>query len=165
MANSATLTIDGSEELQRLLGQLPVLLVAAGGPTDRAVKAGANIVAARARSLAPDSSQTGSRNRQSKKSKAIWTGKLRRLIRVKSIRYDRGASSWAVIGPKSREGNMSHFQQEKPRRLVLWGKSTSVKQYRIARNWITQAFDETKGEATQVMAASIQADIDKLARG
>jgi hypothetical protein len=80
------------------------------------------------------------------------------------IKYDNGAA-WAVVGPKSREGNMSHFQQEKPRRLVLWGKATRVAQYRIERNWITQSFDETKSQQVTAMEQSIKADIDAIARG
>ena len=160
MANSATLTIAGSDELEALLAKLPVLLLAAGGPADRAVGKAAKVVAKRAVELAPDSDKTKSRDRQSKKTKAIWTGKLKRLIRTKVIKYER--SSWAVVGPKSKEGNMSHFQQEKPRRLVLWGKATRVAQYRIERNWISQAFDETKSEQVSAMENSLQSDVEKL---
>lgn len=162
MANSATLRVEGSDKLDAMLAQLVMLVVAGGGPLDKAVRKAANIVTTRARQLAPDSAKTGSRDKQSKKSKQIWTGKLKRLIRSKVIKYER--SSWAVVGPKSREGNMSHFQQEKPRRMVLWGKSTMVAQYRIERNWITQAFDETKNEQVAAMEASIKADIDAIAR-
>ena len=160
MADSATLTLSGFDELEAMLAKLPVLIVAAGGPTDRAVTKAAKIVQQRAIQLVPDSDKTGSRSKQSKKTKQIWTGKLKRLIRTKLIRYER--SSWAVVGPKSREGNMSHFQQEKPRRLVLWGKSTMVAQYRIDRNRITQAFDETKNQQLSAMKESITADINQI---
>lgn len=163
MANSATLTLSGFDELEALLTQLPVLVVAAGGPTDRAVTKAAKIVQERAIQLVPDSDKTKSRDRQSKKTKQIWTGKLKRLIRTKLIRYEN--SIWAVVGPKSREGNMSHFQQEKPRRLVLWGKSTMVAQYRIERNRITQAFDETKDQQLSAMKDSIAADINSMVGG
>lgn len=157
---SATVTLSGFDELEAMLTRLPVLVVAAGGPLDRAVSRAAKIVQEQAIQLAPDSDKTGSRSKQSKKSKQIWTGKLRRLIRSKIIRYD--GATWAVVGPKSREGNMSHFQQDKPRRLVLWGKATMVAQYRLERNWITQAFDETKDRQLSAMKESIQADINQI---
>lgn len=160
MANSATITFEGSDKLDQLLGQLPKLVLAAGGPIDRAVSKASKIVQQRAVELAPDSDKTGTRKGQSKKSKAIWTGKLKRLIRVKLVRYQN--ATWSVVGPKSQEGNMSHFQQVKPRRLVLWGKATMVKQFRLERNWITQAFDETKQQQLSAMEESIKADIDAL---
>ena len=158
--NKATLTLDGADEIVAMLDSLPKLIVAQGGPVDRAVSAGSKPIAARARQLAPDSSKTNSRDKQSKKVKGIWTGKLKQLIRVKLVRYQ--TSTWSVVGPKSKEGNMSHFQQETPRRLVLWGKATRVQQYRIARNWTVQAFDETRGEQLQAMKDSIQKDIEQL---
>lgn len=159
---SVTLKLEGFDRLEGLLTKLPVLVAASGGPMDRAVKQAAKIVADKAIELAPDGDKSGTRKKQSKKSRQIWTGKLRRLVRVKLIRYDNGGA-WAVVGPKSLEGNMSHFQQEKGRRLVLWGKSTMVARYRIQRNWITKAFDETKTQQVAAMEASIKADIEALA--
>lgn len=140
-----------------------MLVVAAGGPLDRAVRKAANVVAVRARQLAPDGDKSGSRAKQSKKTRAKWGGKLKRTIRVKLLKYDR--ASWAVVGPKSPEGNMAHFMQEKPRRHVLWGKTTSVQKYRIERNWITRAFDETKAQQLSAMEASLKKDIDANMRG
>lgn len=163
MANSVTFKVEGEQRVIDLLGKLPVLVAAAGGPLDRAVKKAANIVSVRARQLAPDGDKSGTRKKQSKKTKAKWGGKLKRTIRVKLLKYER--SSWAVVGPKSPEGNMAHFMQEKPRRLVLWGKATMVQKYRIERNWITRAFDETKSQQLSAMEASLKVDIDANMRG
>lgn len=162
---SVKIEMTGQDQVLALLARLPQLVVAAGGPTDKAVGAAAKIVARRAISLAPDSRKNpkgDSRKKQSKKSKGIWTGKLRETIRQKVIKYESGA--WAVVGPKSPEGNMAHFMQVKPRRHVLWGKATAVKQYRDTRNWIVKAFDETKGEQLSAMEESLKKSIDENMR-
>ena len=138
------------------------MMVSSSGPMDRAVQKAANIIAKRARSLATDSKKTGSRKKQSAKSKAIWTGKLRTLIRTKLLKHE--TNSFAIIGPKSPEGNMAHFMQEKPRKHVLWGNLKNIRQYRIERNWITQSLDETKSEQLAAMTESLKADIDENMR-
>lgn len=164
MANQVTVSVEGEERILSLLEQLPVLVRASGGPLDKAVKKAANIVAVKARQLAPDGEKgERTRDKQSKKTKAKWTGKLKRTIRVKLVKYER--ASWAIVGPKSPEGNMAHFNQEKPRRNVLWGKATAIKQIRIERNWITKAFDDTKQQQLTAMESSLKSDIDANMRG
>ena len=145
-----------------MLGRLPKLVVSEGGPLDRAVKAACNLIAKRARQLAPDSRKTGTKEFQSAKTKAKWPVRLKTTIRTKVIKYPNGA--WGIVGPKSPEGNAAHFMQEKPRRHVLWGKATAIKKYRIERNWITQAFDETKSEQLSAVEASLKRDIDENMR-
>jgi hypothetical protein len=157
-ANKVTVQINGADSLISLLERLPKLVVMAGGPMDRAVRKASTIVAARARQLAPDSSKTGSRDKQSKKTKAKWGSKIKRTIKTKLIKYEK--SVLGIIGPKSPEGNAAHFMQEKPRRHVLWGKATMIKQFRIEKNWITKAFDDTKNQQMSAMEASLKADID-----
>lgn len=152
-----------------LLQQLPRKVALDFGPLDRAVKAATSIIARRARRLAPDSSKTGTKLKQSQK-KDPTTGQkqdkfpvqVKNTIRSKVILYPNGA--WGIVGPKSPEGNAAHFMQEKPRRHVLWGKATAIKKFRIERNWITQAFDETKSEQLSAMEASLKRDIDENMR-
>lgn len=151
------------EGLDQLLGRIPALIVATGGPLDRAVSKAGTVVAKRARQLAPDSKKTGSRNKQSEGTKKKWPNRLRTTIRTKVSRYEGVAV--AIVGPKNPEGNAAHFMQEKPRKLVLWGRSTMIKPFRIARDWIVQAFDETKSDQEAAMRASLTEDIDKVMRG
>jgi hypothetical protein len=158
-----TITTKGDRELLALLDKLPKLVVAAGGPTDRAVRAGATVVLRRARSLVPQSKKTGSRKKQSWASYAKWQNFLSEQLKVKSVRFP--TSSFAVVGPKSPEGNMANFVQGKPRRHVLWGKSTHVAMYRYQRNWMLQASDESRSESLAAMKASVTADIDKNMKG
>jgi hypothetical protein len=158
---SVKIEVNGDEEIIALLERLPKLVVSAGGPLDKAVRKAAGIVAKRARQIAPDSrkNQKGDpREKQSKKARGIWGSKLKQKIRFKIIRYD--TATWAVVGAQKPDGNMAHFMQEKPRRHVLWGKATAIKRFRIERNWITQAFDETKSEQLSAIKSSLQADID-----
>jgi hypothetical protein len=158
---SVKVDITGDKEVLALLERLPKLVVSSGGPIDKAVRKASTIVAKRARQLAPDSKKNpegNSREKQSDKSKGIWQKKLKETIRHRIIKYD--TATWAVVGPKNPEGNMANFIQEKPRRHVLWGKATAIKQFRDTRNWITKAFDETKGEQLSAVQASLKSDID-----
>lgn len=157
-ATEITIKVEGNEEITAMLARLPVLTMASGGPIDRAVRRAADIVLTRAKQIVPQSTLTGSRQKQSKKSKAIWSKKLRAMLRVKSLKYE--TSTWAIVGAKNPEGNHAFFMQEKPRRLVLWGKSTAVAKYRMQRNWITQAFDETLSQQRAEMMASLKEDVD-----
>lgn len=163
MAVRVELDMRGDRELLNLLERLPKLVVAAGGPTDRAVRAGANVVAKRARQLAPSSKKTGTRRLQSLKSRKIWSETLREQIKVKLVKYPN--SSYAVIGPKSPQGNMSYFVSGKERRHVLWGKATAVAMYRYKRNWMLQASDETKSQQLSAMRKSLTKDIDAQMKG
>ncbi len=154
--------LSGMNSLVGLLEKLPVLVVMEGGPIDRAVSAAAKVVLTRAKEIVPDSSKTGSRKKQSKSSQSKWPKRLKTTLRTKLIRYP--DASWVVVGPRSKEGNMSHFMQEKPRKHVLWGKATLIKRYRIERNWITKAYDETVSQQLAAAEASLRTDIDAQMR-
>jgi hypothetical protein len=162
-SSKVTVTTSGDKQLDQLLAALPQLIVATGGPIDKAVSKAGTVVAKRARAIAPDSKKTKTKEKQSAKSKGIWTQQVRTLIRTVTRKYDTAAV--AIVGPKNPEGNAAHFMQEKPRRLVLWGKTTRVALYRISRNWITQAFDETKEEQQAAMVSSLRDDLDRVMRG
>lgn len=146
-----------------LLDSLPRLVVSAGGPIDKAVEKAAKVVERRARALAPDSRDTGSREKQSKKSRSVWGSKLKQLLRTKVVKYS--MATWAIVGPKSPEGNFANFMQEKPRKHVIWGKASMIRQYRIQRDWILQAYDETRSEQLSVMENSLRQSIDANMKG
>ncbi len=163
MAVSVQIEIPNMEDLLRKLNALPSLVVGKDSIMENAVFEASKVVLARAIELAPDSKKNpkgDSRRLQSKKSRGIWTAKLRDTVRQKTINYK--TMAWAVVGPKHPEGNMAHFMQEKPRRHVLWGKASAVKSFRDTRNWITRAFDETKSQQMSAIETSLRADIDKV---
>lgn len=155
---NVTVSIDGDDRVLGLLEQLPKSVLFVGGPLDKAVQAALNTIARRARQLAPSSKRTGSREKQSKKTRAKWPSTLRTTLRTKVIKLEFGR--WGIVGPKNPQGNQAHFMQEKPRRHVLWGKATMIKKYRIERNWITQAFDETTSEQQTAIYESLKQSID-----
>lgn len=159
----ATVDAREMEGLDQLLGQIPPLVIATGGPLDRAVGKAGQVIAKRARQLAPNSKRTGSKDKQSEKARKIWVKQIKNTIRSVVRRYP--TTALAVVGPKAPEGNAAHFNQEKPRKMVLWGKATRIRPYSIARDWIVQAFDETKAEQGVAMETSLKQDIDKVMRG
>jgi ribosomal protein L18 len=163
MSNKLQITVNGDAEVIALLDKLPKLLVLSGGPADRAMKAATTVLQDRAIAIAPDSRSTGSRKKQSKKSKAIWKGKLNQKIRKKLIRHQSGV--YGLVGPKSPEGNMANFVSGKQRRLVLWGKSTRVVVYRYQRNWMLQAFDESRDQQLTAMRRTLKTELDQQWRG
>ncbi len=162
MANKVSMDITGDDEILALLERFPVLVQAEGGPADKAITQASEHVLVRARDLVPNSDNTNSRAKQSKKTRQKWPKKLRDTIRKKIVKY--ANASVAIVGPKSPEGNMAHFMQENPRRLVLWGKATAVQMFRISRNWITQAFDETKSEQLATIKRVLTEEIDKVVK-
>lgn len=162
VSNQIQITVTGDATVIALLDKLPKLLVSAGGPADRAMKAATTVLQQRAVAVAPDSRRTGSRKRQSKKSKAIWTGKLNQKIRKKIIRFNTGV--FGLVGPKSPEGNMANFVSGKQRKLVLWGKKTRSTPYRYQRNWMLQAFDESRSGQLAAMRSVLIMEINQNMR-
>ncbi len=161
MSNKGTLRIDGDGEIDALLAKLPVLVVSKGGPTDKAMRKAGAIVRTRARQIAPDSRKTGTRDKQSAKSKAIWQNKLKNNIKSKLVKYP--TTSVAIVGATT-DANQAHSMQEIPRKHVLWGTSRT-RQYRIARNWITKAADETKAQQDAAIGQALREEIDKHMKG
>jgi hypothetical protein len=127
------------------------------------VRAGGRIVTKRARQLAPRSSNTGSKD---KWSKSMYTGSESRSARkvsevplwktVKQVVRKGRYSSLAVIGPEWPKGNKAHFNTSPSgRRQVLWGTHTGKIVPQI-RNWIVQAFDETRPQQLAAMKRKLK---------
>lgn len=133
---------------------------------DQAVQAASAPVVKRARELAPRSAVTGSAKKRSKsqRDKADWNYPLwktiKRVIRKYSNRY-----GLAIVGPEWPKGNKAYFNTSpNGRREVLWGKPTG-RVVQAIRNFIVQAFDETKPEQLDAMKKSLQKTTDQVMRG
>lgn len=143
-------------ELNRMFDAVPKL--EKFGVLDKAIRPAADIVAKRARELAPRSTQA-SRDKRSKAQQAdadwnypLWKT-IKRIVRKYQNRY-----GVAVIGPEWPKGNKAYFNTSpKGRKQVLWGKRTGRIVPQI-RDWIVQAFDETRPQ----QLASIKAELTKL---
>lgn len=121
--------------------------------TDQVVDAGSAPVLARARELAPRSSVTGTARLRSKKQRqeADWAYPLWKTIKRVIRKYE--YTGIAIIGPSWPKGNKAYLNTSpKGRRQVLWGNRTGRVVPQI-RNWIVQAFDETKSEQLTAMKA------------
>lgn len=154
MSVKVQITTTGQRELEAFLERLPVLVRSQGGPQDTAIRAANQIVLKRARQLAPVSKKTGTEKKQSRKSREQWSQEVRRQLASKVKRYD--LVTVGLVGAKHPYGNAAHFMQEKPRRHVLWGKASAIRGYRVMRNWIVQAFEETRSQQLAAIEVALR---------
>lgn len=150
-------------ELNRMFDAVPALERYQVG--DKTVRAGSSPVVKRARQLAPRATQKDRDKRARKqKSEANWNIPLHKTI-ARVVRKYRQARAFAVIGPKHPEGNKAHFNTSPSgRRQVLWGRRTGKVVAQI-RNWIVQAFDETKPQQLNAMKSKLQSLMDQVWKG
>lgn len=158
MANSLDIKMQlpTDAELNKMFNAVPAL--ERHQVMDKVLTAGSRPVVRRARQLAPRSSPEDrakrSSSQQTQQSGIDWNYPLWKTIgRVVRKYSHRGV---AVIGPKSPRGNKVFFNvSPKGRRQVLWGNRTG-RVLPAIRNFIAQAFDETKTEQLQVMKTKLK---------
>ena len=165
MANGIDLKLElpSDDDLKRMWDMVPKL--ERYQVLDKATREVGKVVVDRAQQLAPRSSKTGTNNKRGKNQakEANWNYPLWKSIRMVVRKYSR--VTIVVIGPKHPEGNKAYFNTSPDgRRQVLWGLRTGKRIPQI-RNWIVQAFDETKAQQMSAMKASLQTSIDQVMRG
>ena len=127
-------------------------------------KAGGRVVEVRAKAIAPRGTEAD-RNKRSAKQKAAadWNTRLHTTIGM----VTRGGNrrSFTIIGPRYPKGNKAYLNSPKSgeRRHVLWGRDTGRIKVSI-RNWIVQAFDETRGEQLSQMKGALTKKVDEMMR-
>lgn len=127
-----------------------------------ATRAAAKIITARAKQLAPRSTEADRRKRSKKqKASANWNVRLHTQVGMVVRNYDR--SSHAVVGPKHPHGNKAYFNAPRAgsRRHVLWGRDTGRTKQAI-RNWVVRAFDETRPQQLSAMKTEIGKKINDM---
>jgi hypothetical protein len=154
-------------EIERMFKAVPILERYA--VQSKVVRAGAKPIVKRARQLAPRSTNApagpyrdrrSNRDKRSKKQRgeADWDYPLWKTIK-QVVRKGKFASL-AVIGPEWPKGNKEHFNTSPGgRRQVLWGTHTGKIVPQI-RNWIVQAFDETRPQQLQAMKRKLKQLMD-----
>lgn len=149
-------------ELEKMFAAVPVLERAQ--VAFHVLKAGSAPIVKRARQLTPRSTQESRAKRSaSQRKKADWDYPLWKTIKV-VVRDGRRASGIAVIGPEWPKGNKAYFNTSpKGRRQVLWGKVTGRVIPQI-RNWIVQAFDETRSQQLLAMKVKLKLLMDQIWR-
>lgn len=147
------------KELDRMFDAVPFLERYRVG--DQVVRAGARPIVQRARQLAPRSTKAMRDKRsKSQQQKANWNIRLYRTIAFVVRKYGRGSAT-SVIGPKWPDGNKAYFNTSpRGRKQVLWGRVTGVTRPQI-RNWIVQAFDETRPQQLAAMRKKLKQLIDQ----
>lgn len=158
-------------EFARLFPTVPVL--DRFSVLDRAARAAAKVIHARAKELAPRSAKTGSKKKWSKAMTTTGTPKnktprrlderpLWRTVGVTLKKYD--GTVWVGVGPTWPDGNKAHFNSahvKGSRTVVFWGKRTG-KQAIQEVNWMQKAGDETQHEQNAAMVASLKKSIDEM---
>jgi hypothetical protein len=133
------------------------------------IAAGVAPVVARARNLAPRSTQEARSKRSRKQqSEADWNYPLWKTINY--VIRDYKKHSAGVIGPEWPKGNKAYFNTSpKGRSRKLWGRDPNLLGDNplslIApqiRNWIVQAFDETKTQQRDIVKAKLIEMMDEI---
>jgi hypothetical protein len=118
--------------------------------------------------LAPESSVTGSRKKQSAKTKQKWSGskKLKSTIRsVVRTRKRAGITAGMIglVGPSySDGGGHGNLFSKDHKRRVLWGRDGGS--VRSVNQFVKRAADQSKGQAEAAVVQSVKSGIDAAAR-
>jgi hypothetical protein len=134
-----------------------------------ALKAGMVPVHAAVYANTPESSSTGSRKKQSTKSRGKWSGskKLKDTIRsVLRVQRKGGITSGVLglVGPSySDGGGHGNLFSRDHKNKVLWGRSTGGT--RIVNQFVKRSADESKAAARAAVIASLRSGIASAAKG
>jgi hypothetical protein len=133
-----------------------------------ALEAGMKPVQQAVIALAPESSVTGSRKKQSAKTKQKWSGskKLKSTIRsVVRTRKRAGITAGMIglVGPSySDGGGHGNLFSKDHKRRVLWGRDGGS--VRSVNQFVKRAADQSKGQAEAAVVQSVKSSIDAAAR-
>ena len=144
-------------ELGRMFNAVPIL--DRHKVADKVLTAGAQPIVKRARQLAPRSSQED-RDKRSAKQRASgdWDYPLWKTIKRVIRKYRTGG--YAAVGPEWPKGNKAYFNTSPSgRREYFWGKASGRTRVTV-RNWIVQAFDETRSDQLGSMKTKLKAVMD-----
>jgi hypothetical protein len=133
-----------------------------------ALEAGMKPVQGAVIALAPESSVTGSRKKQSAKTRQKWSGskKLKSVIRsVVRTRKRAGITAGMIglVGPSYSEGggHGNLFSKDHKRR-VLWGRDGGS--VRVVNQFVKRAADQSRGAAEAAVVQSVKSGIEAAAK-
>jgi hypothetical protein len=126
-------------------------------------KAGGRIVVDRAKQAAPRGTDADRRKR-SKKQKAAANWNIRLHTTIAMVTRGGNRRSFSIVGPRHPIGNKAYFNSPKSgsRRHVLWGNRTLVRQRKADRNWIVQAFDESRSQQLSAMKTELTKKVNEM---
>jgi hypothetical protein len=115
----------------------------------------------------PESS--GSRNKQSQKTKSRWSGtkKLKTTIKAvvrKKMKFGQPSGAIGLVGPSYSDGggHGNLFSQRTHNRTAFWGKEIDAS--RLIDQFVKKTADETASTAASVLTASLAKGIDAAAK-
>lgn len=124
--------------------------------------AGAKEVLSRAKALAPRGTEADRRKRSAKqKAAANWNIRLHTTVAVVTRKGNRLAFS--IVGPKHPSGNKAYLNspQSGSRKHKLWGRDVG-RVRKATRNWIVQAYDETRPQQLAAMKAALTKKVAEM---
>jgi hypothetical protein len=133
--------------------------------TQEAIEAGTKPVLAAMIPNTPQSS--GSRNKQSTKTRERWSGSKSLRTTIKAVVRQRrkfGVATGAVglVGPSySDGGGHGNLFSKDHKRKVLWGRDSGT--IRTVNQFVKKTADETQGQATAAVMSRLRSGIDRAA--
>jgi hypothetical protein len=166
MAVSVGFQMVSAEKLVKQLEQLAIdVREKVGGD---ALRAGMRPVESAVRALAPESSATDSRRKQSQRTRQRWSGSKKLKDTIRSVvRTTRRAGITAgmlgLVGPSYSEGGgHGNLFSKDHKRKVLWGRDGGT--VRVVNQFVKRAADQSRTAAESALAAAAKSGIDAAAR-
>ncbi len=153
----------------KLLKQLEALAIQVREKVGKdALEAGMHPVQAAVISNAPESSVTGSRKKQSAKTKQKWSSSKNLKSTIRSVvrtlkRAGITAGMIGLVGPSySDGGGHGNLFSKDHKRKVLWGRDGGV--VRSVNQFVKRAADQSRSQALAAVTVAVKAGIDAAAR-
>jgi len=129
----------------------------------KATAAGAEIVKKEMQTRVPQSRETGTRKKWSKKTAARRSqiNDLKNTITIVSRKYK--SFGLSVVGPAWPEGNKVHPLVGGHKR-VLWGRRTSGRVPAVDR-WVKQSYDRTRWQCKAAMIKETEREVQRILNG
>lgn len=149
--------------VNRVLSQIPQQMQFAA--YDKALPAAGDVVAQRAKELAPRSTQNpkGGREKMSAKAKAIWSAEpVADMMEVKPVKKRKDVDPYVLVGPSFPEGNKANFihpMKSDNKEQVNWGarKGTRNKD----NDFLKRAADETRPQQIRAFLSRLIPEVRK----
>ena len=166
MAVSVGFQMVNAEKLVKQLEQLDIQVREKVGQD--ALRAGMRPVESAVRALAPESSATDSRRKQSRKTRQRWSGSKKLKDTIRSVvRTTRRAGITAgmlgLVGPSYSEGGgHGNLFSRDHKRKVLWGRDSGST--RAVNQFVKRAADQSRTAAEAALVSAAKSGIDAAAR-
>lgn len=158
---SVGMAVVNAEELRGVLDQFDTLV--RHKVMDRVLRAGTRPVASAMRANAPSSAATGSRRKQSKKTRARFANSKPLKTTIRAVVRKGERRSIALVGPSyTHGGGHGNFFASDHKRKVLWGRQTGAP--RKMNQFVKATADQTSGAATAAMIAAAKKELEEAAR-